>query len=294
MTEAEELTAARIAALVPRRKPEDHKGVYGHVLLLAGSRGFTGAARLAAEAALRSGVGLVTLAVPSPLADIAAMGPPEAMTLPLPATEAESFASNALEPALAAAAQRTAVGLGPGCGLHSETVAFVHRFVAQCPVPFVLDADGLNAVSRDRGVLKSRVAPAVLTPHPGEMARLLGITTRDVQADRRAAATQLAQETRCVVVLKGHRTVIAAEDGRLAINPTGNPGMATGGTGDVLTGLLAGLLAQRMAPFDAACVAVYLHGLAGDLAAARYTQPALVAGDLVRMLPEAWRRIEPA
>lgn len=306
-----ELTRENIRGLLPPRPENGHKGTFGHLFVLAGSRGFTGAAKLVCRAAERSGVGLVTVGVPYPLGDIIAAALTETMSLRLPATDAESFSREALEPALQFAADKQAVVLGPGVSRDPETVAFVLDFARESPVPLVIDADGLNALSKRPTALQDIGRPCILTPHPGEMARLTGLSTAGIQKDREGAAKRLAEasaafpslspsllpETRnpkpgCVVVLKGYRTVIAAPDGRTAVNPTGNSGLASGGTGDVLAGLLGGLLAQGMAPYEAACLGVYLHGLAGDLAAEQFTARGMTAGDVIAALPQAWRALE--
>jgi ADP-dependent NAD(P)H-hydrate dehydratase / NAD(P)H-hydrate epimerase len=282
-----------VAKSLLRERPADaHKGTFGHLFVLAGSRGFTGAAKLVCEAAMRSGVGLVTLGVPNPLADCIASALTETMTLPLAATIAESFTKDALEPALAFARDKQAVALGPGLSQHPSTQAFVLAFVKRCPVPMLIDADGLNALASSPDALCDISAPRVLTPHPGEMARLLKKTTADVQRDRPAAASEATRRFQCVVVLKGHRTIIATPGGELFENTTGNAGLAKGGTGDVLAGLIGGLLAQGMSPRDAAILGVYVHGLAGDYAAAAKTQRGMVAMDVVHALHEAWRHLE--
>ena len=281
-----------IRDLVPKRSPEGHKGTFGHVFLVATSRGFTGAGKLAAEAALRSGVGLVTVGVPASLADIVAAGLLEAMSLPLPSNESDAISHRALEPALAFAENRDAVALGMGLSTHEDTRLFVEQFIKQCHVPMLVDADGLNCISDEPEILRHAKAPVVITPHPGEMARLLERSNTEVQENREGVAAEFAAEYGCTVVLKGAGTVIACADGSTFVNPTGNDGLATGGTGDVLSGLLGGLLAQNMNPVDAACLAVYVHGLAGDLAAETYTPRAMTAGDVVESLPEAWRQVE--
>ncbi len=289
---AVELNAESAAALLPERPEAGHKGTFGHLFVIAGSRGFTGAMRLSCEAASRSGVGLVTAGVPYPLGDVAASMLVEAMSLRLPATEAESISQDAFEAAVRFAAGTQAVLLGPGLSRHPETVGFVHDFAAHCPVPLVVDADGLNALSESPAILHEMQSPCVLTPHPGEMARLLSTSTAEVQQDRSGAATAFAREYGCVVVLKGHGTIVAAPDGKTAQNTTGNEGLGSGGTGDVLAGLLGGLAAQGMGLFDAACLAVYVHGLAGDLAAREYTARAMIARDLIAMLPAAWKTLD--
>ncbi|HYG62528.1 MAG TPA: NAD(P)H-hydrate dehydratase [Thermoanaerobaculia bacterium] len=286
------LTAEELAGLVPGREAATHKGDYGHALIVAGSPGKAGAAILACRSAVRVGTGLVTAAVPEPILDVVDLGSIESMTLPLPAGPAGQMAEEAAAAVLAAAEGKDALAMGPGLGNDPEGAApAVRRIAAQCPLPLVLDADGLNAFAGRAAELAGRPGPTVLTPHPGEMGRLLGIATAEVQADRIAAARRAAAATGAIAVLKGHLTLVAAPDGEVWVNPTGNPGMASGGTGDVLTGLIAGLLAQGLDPLDAARLGVYLHGLAGDAAAARRGEPALAAGDLIDALPEAFARL---
>jgi len=285
------LVGEELAGLLPPRARDSHKGDYGHLLLVAGSLGKAGAAVLAARAAVRAGAGLVTAAVPEPILPILHLGSVESMGVPLPASAGGALAAAAAARVLAAAAGKSALALGPGLGQEEETAEAIRRLVAAAPLPLVLDADGLNAFAGRAAELAERTAPTVLTPHPGELGRLLGISAAEVQADRQAAARRAAAATGAVVVLKGSLTLIAAPGGGLYVNPTGNPGMASGGTGDVLTGTLGGLLAQRLAPLDAACLGVYLHGLAGDLALARLRGPSLAAGDLIESLPAAFAEL---
>ncbi len=292
----EDMNPVEIAALLPPRPADGHKGTFGHLFVLAGSRGFTGAARFVCEAAYRSGVGLVTLGVPRPLADIFAVSLRETMTLPLPATDAESFAHAGLAHALAFARGKSAVALGPGLSLYPETAQFARDMASECPAPMVVDADGLNALSIE-GTFEgfggdSPAGPRVFTPHPGEMARLTGKSAADINQARAEIAVAAAAEWNVVMVLKGHGTLVAAPDGRAVRCPSGNSGLATGGSGDVLTGIIASLLAQGAEAFDAARLGVYAHGLAGDIAARRMTSRAMVAGDIIDALPEAWRELE--
>lgn len=294
------LRHSRVARWLPDRPRDGHKGTFGHLFVLAGSRGLSGAARLACEAAYRSGVGLVTLGVPKPLANSLEAALLETMTLSLPATDMETISAAALPHALAFANGRQAAVVGPGMSRHADTALLAREMALRCTVPTVLDADALYALSREEPFGGFTVkegedegAPArVMTPHPGEMARLTGINAAQIQADREGAAARFAEKWRAVVVLKGRHTVIAAPDGRLAVNPTGNQGMATGGTGDVLAGMVGALLAQGADPWEAACAAAYAHGLAGDIAARQKTPRALIAGDLLEALPEAWRELE--
>jgi hydroxyethylthiazole kinase-like uncharacterized protein yjeF len=280
-----------VASLVPARPADAHKGVFGHLFIAAGSPGFTGAASLACEGALRSGVGLVTLGVPASLHSVMEIKTTEAMTLPLPETKQHTLSCEAVGPALEFAERCSALALGPGISRDGDTERFVHRFLEKTELPAVVDADGLNALAGNLEVLGTRTGPTVLTPHPGEMSRLIGKPTADIQRDRQGCALGLAKEWNVVVVLKGAGTVVASPDGGVAVNTTGGAGLACGGTGDVLTGLIGGLLAQGISPWDAAMVGVYLHGLAGDLAAEERTEWGMVAGDVVRALPAAWKRV---
>lgn len=286
------ITSEAAQRLIPQRSDDGHKGTFGHLFIVAGSRGFTGAVKLTCESAARSGVGLVTAGVPRPLGDVIAASLLEPMSFMLPASDDEALSLEAIEPALEFASSKEAVVLGPGIGQHLETVQFVHEFVSRCTVPLLIDADGLNCLSRDPTILFQTQAPVVLTPHPGEMARLNGMSVSDVQADREKTAVAFAAEYRCVVVLKGKGTVVANEAGDCLVNETGNAGMGTGGTGDVLSGIGGGLMAQGLSGFDAATLGVYLHGLAGDLAADTMTERAMVAGDVIDRIADAWWALE--
>lgn len=282
------LTGAAASATLPVRRPSSHKGTYGHVGIIAGSVGKTGAAAMAALAALRIGAGLVTVAVPSSVNDVLEAKLLEVMTLPMPETKSRTFARSGLERLLAFASARDAMVVGPGLTTHPETVDLVQEFVKRIDKPCVLDADALNALAGKASLLTECKKPPIITPHPGEMARLeTEATTQSVNQDRLGTATRFARERGVFVILKGARTVIARPDGFAAICPTGNPGMATAGTGDVLTGMVGGLLAQGLSPWDAACTATYVHGVAGDLAAARQGQASMLARDLIRQIPHA-------
>jgi len=293
------LEAADAAHAYAERSPDSHKGTYGHVLVIAGSIGKTGAAVLAATAALRSGSGLVTVATPANALPLVASGRPEVMTEPIPVTAAGTLSREACDRVLSLAASRDAVVLGPGLGQEPGVREFVREFVRRCPVPLLVDADGLNALSppaggRLRGALDALELgrPTVLTPHPGEMARLTGLRPDEVQKRRLESARSLARETGALVVLKGHRTLVVDPAGRAAVNPTGNPGLATAGTGDVLSGMIGALIARHDG-WEACTAGVYLHGLAGDMAAARRGQPSLVASDVLDALPDAVRSLAP-
>jgi hydroxyethylthiazole kinase-like uncharacterized protein yjeF len=288
-----EIGFALAKSLLPERPDNGHKGTFGHVFVVGGARGFTGAVVMAAMGAARAGAGLVTAGVPRPLGDAVASHLVVGMTRLLDATDAESVAREALEPALEFAKDKSAVVLGPGLSQHPDTQAFAVEFVRRCPVPMLLDADGLNALSTAVDTLKRVQAPVVLTPHPGEMARLVGGATKDVLKDRARTAAYFAERFGCTLVLKGRRTLVA-HAGEVFVNPTGNSGMATGGTGDVLSGVIGGLMAQGKSTFEAALLGVFAHGLAGDLAAERLTQRGLIATDLLDFLPAAWKRLEEA
>ncbi|MCW5891786.1 MAG: NAD(P)H-hydrate dehydratase [bacterium] len=286
------LDDAGVGALLAPRRPDSHKGTYGHVLVVAGSRGKGGAAVLCSHAAGRTGAGLTTLALPAALQPQLEARVPEIMTADLPDGPdgtASAGDGGAIDRLLAG---RAAVVCGPGLGQNPGVKALVARVLQGTTAPLVLDADGLNAV--DAALLRRRSAPTIVTPHPGEMSRLVGLPTAEVQADRPGVARRFAADTGVVVVLKGARTLIAAPDGTLAVCPTGNPGMATGGMGDVLAGVTGGLLAQGLAPLDAACLAVYLHGAAADAVAARRGQVGLLAGDLLDELPPTLARLQQA
>jgi NAD(P)H-hydrate epimerase len=281
------LTRSGMRELVTPRAPESHKGDFGRVLVVAGSRGKTGAAHLAAVGALRSGAGLVTVATPSSCqAVVAAMGP-EYMTEGLD----EAAGGDGLDPDGADRVldlARDVLAIGPGLGQGAGTRRFVAALVDRATMPLVLDADALNAFTAHPERLAGREGrDVIITPHPGEMARLVGMSTEEVQASRLEIARNFAIAQHVYVVLKGHRTLIATPDGQVFINPTGNPGMATGGTGDVLTGMIAAWLAQLLDAQAACKVAVYLHGMAGDLAEADEGEVAMTAIDLARHLGDA-------
>jgi hydroxyethylthiazole kinase-like uncharacterized protein yjeF len=278
--------ASEMLALLPPRAFASHKGAFGHLLVLAGSVGKTGAAALAAEAALRAGAGLVTLGVPASLNDILEGKLTEAMTLPLPeAPGARALGAAAWGPIQEFLEEKFTLALGPGLGTHPETRDLVRRLAQDLPQPMVIDADGLNNLAGAAEALKDAAGPRILTPHPGEMARLLGLTTPAVQARRLDLARETAARFGVTLVLKGAQTVVAAPDGRASLNATGNPALASGGTGDVLTGLIGGLLAQGLAPWDAARLGVFLHGLAADYFVSRRGPRGLIAGDLLAVLP---------
>ncbi len=281
--------------LAAPRARDAHKGGFGHVLILAGSVAKTGAAAMAAKAALRAGAGLVTIATAkSALPIIASLGM-EFMTEPLPETDSGSVSLRAFDYGRfdQLVEGKDVLAVGPGLGTHPETIELVRAVTKKYQLPMVLDADGLNAFAGQMDSFLASERVRVLTPHPGEMARLTGQTIQEIQQNRLAAAREFTRRHGATLVLKGYRTLIAARGGQVWVNPTGNPGMASGGTGDVLTGLIAGLLAQHAArpPAEVAAAAVYLHGLAGDLAAKEVGETSLIAGDLLEAIPRAFRSL---
>jgi hydroxyethylthiazole kinase-like uncharacterized protein yjeF len=280
-----------VRVFFPRRKPDAHKGSFGHVLVVGGSVGKTGAAALAGKAALKMGAGLVTVAVPSSALPMVARSMAELMTEPLAETPEKSISAGAVARALELLEGKSALLLGPGASTNASTADFVRNLLPLVRVPLVIDADGLNIVSSDPYLLDSLKIPAVLTPHPGEFGRLLGMTTAEVLSNRIELARGFARRHGIFLVLKGHRTLVACPDGRVSINPTGNPGMATGGSGDVLGGMIAAQIAQEKDFRGAIVSAVYVHGLSGDIAAGRLGERSLVAGDLIRFLPDALRAV---
>jgi hydroxyethylthiazole kinase-like uncharacterized protein yjeF len=280
------LTPEALRQLIEPRAADSHKGDFGRVTIVAGSLGKTGAAHLAGMGALRSGAGLVTVATPAACLPIVASMAPAMMTEPLGDASATTLTGASLERVLELT--HDVVACGPGIGRAADVRDFMRALLERATVPLVIDADGITVLADDPDALVGRDdREVIITPHPGEMARLIGATTDDVQTNRIQVASEFAASHRVYVVLKGHRTVIATPEGRVYINPTGNPGMATGGTGDVLTGMIAAWLAQLL-DAEAACrLAVFLHGAAGDLAEAQEGQVAMTATDLLDHLGDA-------
>jgi len=272
------------------RRQDTHKGDYGKVFIVAGSTGMTGAAALTSLAAMRSGSGLVTSGIPQSLNAIMEVKLTEVMTLPLPETKSGSLSLKAKDDICTFSEKCDVVALGPGLGSEKETRNLVKELLRAIEKPLVLDADGINALEGSLEELSSRKYRTVITPHPGEMARLLNREIAAVQADRISAAKSVAEITNSVVCLKGHRTVVASPDGQTYVNDTGNSGMASGGTGDVLTGMIASFIGQGIDDFSAVVSAAYLHGLAGDVAVERKGPFSMIASDLIDCLPEAFKK----
>ena len=274
---------------LPRRRPDSHKGDYGRCLIIAGSIGYTGAPALSARAASRMGAGLVYLGVPEKIYDIMAVKLDEEMPFPLPCDMNGRLSANAAGEILRRANESDACLIGPGLGRSAELTEIVQSAVRLVNKPIVLDADGLFAVAGITGVFENETSQLVLTPHNGEFARLMGnpIPGESKYLDRLRAAREFAYKRRCILVLKGHRTITAAPDGSAYINTTGGPAMAKGGSGDVLAGMIASLMAQKLPVIEAVRTAVYIHGLAGDMCAAEYGEYSVVADDITAMLPKA-------
>lgn len=275
---------------LPARREDSHKGDYGRVFVVAGSPGMTGAAFLCCEGALRSGSGLVTNGIPESLNPIMEIKLTECMTLPLTETQGQTLGVAAEKQILDFSGKSDVVVLGPGLGRSSETRPLIRKLIQEIETPIVLDADGIIALEGNLDLLKDRRGRLVLTPHPGEMSNLTGKDVAEVQSMREDVAKSVAEVTGSVVCLKGHRTVVANPEGDVYVNETGNSGMATGGMGDILTGMIASFIGQGVDDYSAAVIAVYLHGLAGDIAAEKKGPFNMVATDVLDYLPEAFSR----
>jgi len=284
-----------LAKLVGPRPAESNKGSYGHVLVVGGSRGKAGAAAMAGISVLRAGAGLSTVATPESVLGTVAGFHPELMTEPLPETDSGTISTGAQDRIEELAKGKSVLAIGPGISRNPQTSELVRSLVAKVQTPIVVDADGLNAFEGRTKELNGKGRTLVITPHPGEMARLAGLSIADVQQDRLGVARKFASEHQLILVLKGHRTLVVQPDGEAWVNTTGNPGMATGGTGDILTGITAGMIAQHTNDaFAAVLSAVHLHGLAGDVMRDRVGEHSLIATDLLHGLPEAFRRARTA
>ena len=291
MTQPIVTTKEYVARHIRPRPADSHKGTYGTLLTVCGSYGMAGAALLCARGALRSGVGLLRAALPQSVYPLLVDAVPEAVFHAVP-EQGGCFSAAAIPALTDALAAADAVVAGCGIGRGEGQTAVVRHVLTHSTVPIILDADGINAVTPHILAEEARSAPLILTPHPGEMARLMGLSTAEVQANRQEVACRLAREVNAVVVLKGHCTLIASPNGETASNPTGNPGMATGGSGDVLAGIVGSLVAQGLAPYEAAVCGVYLHGAAGDAAAKRHSQHGMMPTDLIEELGSLFLQFE--
>ena len=292
------LTKDKVSPLIPKRPRYSHKGNYGHVLIVAGSKGKTGAAIMAAKACLRSGAGLVTLGIPKSLADVFQSRVTEEMILALPDKGDGTLSQRAARVILNFLNERaTTLAIGPGIGISSDTKKLMGILIKTSTTPMVIDADGINSLKGERAMFSKLKAPIILTPHPGEMARLLGkqkgvsVKTQDIERNRINVPFSFAKETGTYLVLKGVPTIIAGPDGMAYINSTGNPGMASAGTGDVLTGMISAFLSQGLSPTHASILGVYMHGFAGDSAAAEKGEHPLIATDIIEKIPFAFHSL---
>ncbi len=280
----------RLPARLLHRSPDANKKDFGHVFILAGSVSYTGAACLCAQAAMRAGAGLVTLGVPESLYEVVVARVLEVMVVPLPQTNQRSLSEKAFKNIKKFLEKADTVLLGPGLSRHTQTQRLIRSVITCASSPMLLDADGLNALEGRVDLLRHVKNPIVLTPHPKEMSRLTGFSVKQIQENRKEVAKNFALRYNITLVLKGHRTVVADKEGKVYINETGNPGMATAGTGDVLCGIIAAFLAQGLSSYEAAKFGVYIHGLAADYAAKDKTQISLIASDIIDYLPIAFKR----
>jgi len=283
--QVELLEAHELFPLLKQRDSNSHKGNYGHVLIIAGSVGKTGAAALSSDAALKIGAGLVTLGVPASLNPVMEVKLTEVMTEPLAETASQTLSTKSLPRIQELMEGKKVLALGPGISTHPETIAVVQHIIRNSGIPLIVDADGINALGQKPSVLQEAQCPIVLTPHPGEMSRLTGTSIEEVQDDRIGVAKKFAQEYGVVLVLKGARTIIAEPNGNIYINSTGNPGMASGGTGDVLTGMITGLVAQGYTISEASRLGVFLHGYIADEITAQRGEMGLTATDIINRIP---------
>ncbi|MFH1102849.1 MAG: NAD(P)H-hydrate dehydratase [Pseudomonadota bacterium] len=285
------ITEDAVGAILKPRSMDDHKGDTGHLLVIAGSAGKTGAAVMTALSAMRSGAGLVTLGIPESLNSTVEPQALEIMTCPLPDSGSGIITESALNAVAAIIPGKKCLAIGPGLGTAEGTIQLVCRLIQESRLPMVIDADGLNCLAKQTDILKRARAPVVLTPHPGEMGRLIGVFPKKIQKDRIGYARCFAQTYSVYLVLKGARTVVATPNGQVFINPTGNPGMASGGMGDVLTGVIAGLMTQGYSPQDSACAGVFLHGLAADMLLERRGPFGYLASEVMHAIPEQIRKV---
>lgn len=275
---------------IPRRKTRSHKGDYGKVLILAGSKGMTGAACLCSLGALRSGSGLVYNVIGHSLEPILQIKLTESLTIGVEETKDLSLSLKSEATIMENVENCDVVALGPGLGQHKDTVLLTKKLIPRIAIPMVIDADGLNNLNGETEILEKRSATTVITPHPGELSRLLREDVKEIQKNREDIALDTAKKLNCIVCLKGHGTVVAAPTGKVYVNSTGTSAMATGGTGDVLTGILASFIGQGIDAYSSAVSAVYIHGMAADLASQRKGAFSMIATDLVESLPEAFQK----
>ncbi len=277
-------------SILPKRKDNSHKGTYGRVGIIAGSRGMTGAPYLSSQAALRVGAGLVYTIVPKFIEDIMCIKLTEAIIKPIEDMGRGNFISKSVVEIMEAIEGLDALALGPGYGVDIDRIYLVERIIKSCKIPMVIDADGINCISHNPDILADNKKDIIITPHPGEMARILGKNTGEIQEKREYYAKYISQKYNIYVVLKGNKTIVTSPEGDIYVNKTGNPGMATAGSGDVLTGMIVGFLGQGLKPFEAAKLGVYLHGLAGDLACKDKGEYSLIASDILEKISESMKK----
>ena len=281
----------RLPAPLLRLKPDVHKNQYGHILIIAGSRNMLGASALCGLAAMRSGAGLVTLAVPQSLnTSLQKKISPVLMTFPLKETSAQSFSTEAFGQLQKRLQDFDVIVIGPGLSQHPGTEKFILKVITTVPQPLLIDADALNALTKKPKLLTWTSTAMILTPHPGEMSRLIGTPKKSIEQHRNKVSQEFARQYHCVLLLKGHRTIVAGPNGESYTNTTGNAGMATAGSGDVLAGIIAALLGQGLTAFEAAKCGAYLHGKAGDLAARERSKAAMIATDIIDHIPQAIKK----
>lgn len=287
----ETINKSIVKEAIVKREKDSNKGTFGSLLSICGSYSMTGAAVMAGKGALRSGIGLLKMAVPESIYPIMASAIFESVYFPLRENESGTLNKKETPFLLKKADECSAVLIGCGMQNNSDTKFITRSFIERCSKPLILDADALNSIADDVSILKSAKADVIITPHPGEMARLINNTVSYVQENREEVAKTFAKENDVYVVLKGYKTIVAAPDGRIKVNNTGNSGMATGGSGDVLAGIISSLVAQNTKmPFECACAGVYVHGLAGDIARDKFGEISMLPTDLINCLPEAFKK----
>ncbi len=278
--------------LLEDRKKDTHKGTYGRLGIIGGSRGMTGSVYLSSQAALRTGSGLVYSLVPESLETIMSIKLVEAIVKPIYDRGSGFFVRESLGRILKEIKKLDLIALGPGMGVDKERVELVGEIIRKTNIPILIDADGLNCISKDLKILEEIKAPIIITPHPGEMARLLNLDISEIQAKREYYARFFSEKYKLVTVLKGHESLVVSPDGQVYKNKTGNPGMSTAGTGDVLTGMITSFLGQGLSPFDAGKLGVYVHGLAGDIARDELGEYSIIARDLIKYIPQAIKSLK--
>lgn len=280
--------------LIAKRNDNSHKGTYGRVAIIAGSRGMTGAPFLSSQGALRTGSGLVYTIIPESLETVMSIKLTEAIIRPIKDKDTGHFLKDSIEPIIKEIKEMDCIALGPGIGVDKDRIQLVSEIIRDTKVPMVVDADGINCIAENIEMLNQGKDPIIITPHPGEMASLLNKDIQEIEKNRQYYSQYISEKYNIIVVLKGNKTIVTSPEGQTYINKTGNPGMATAGSGDVLTGIIASLLGQRLDPFDAAKLGVYLHGLAGDITRDRLGEYGMIASYIIEAIPYAIMGVENA